>query len=124
METDTITRFKERLEVERDRLTGELRDLGWEEKGEWEADGGDIDHTATEEDEIADRIEEYEERSAEIAPLETQWKNVKRALQKIEDGEYGVCEVGAEDIEMDRLEANPSARTCKAHIDSESELDA
>lgn len=123
METDTIARFKAQLEIERDRVAGELRDLGWEEKGEWKADGGDIDHTATEEDEIADRIEEFEERSAEVAPLETHWKNIQRALQKIEDDEYGVCEIGAEDIEMDRLEANPSARTCKLHIDAEGELD-
>ncbi|HVY73070.1 MAG TPA: TraR/DksA C4-type zinc finger protein [Candidatus Paceibacterota bacterium] len=123
METETITQLKGKLLEERARLESELHDLGWEEKGEWEADGGDIDHTATEEDEVADRIEEYEERSSEIDPLEAQWKNVKRALQKIEDGEYGVCEISGEEIEMDRLEANPSARTCKAHMESEGELD-
>ena len=125
MDTNTTLRFKQQLTDERVRVEGELRDLGWEDTstGEWEANGGDIDTTATESDEIADRIEELEERSGEIAPLKAQWKDVKRALKKIEDGEYGMCELGGEDIEVDRLEANPSARTCKLHIEAEGDLE-
>ena len=41
---------------------------------------------------------------------------VDEALEKIEKGTYGICETGGEKIEEDRLEANPSARTCKAHM--------
>jgi len=36
-------------------------------------------------------------------------------LKKIEDGTYGICEVGGEEIPEDRLDANPSARTCIEH---------
>lgn len=124
MEPNAQAEFKNKLEVELERVEGELRDLGWENiQGEWETDGGDIDSTATEEDEIADRIEELEERGGEMDALKVHYKNIKRALEKIENGEYGVCEVGGEDIELDRLEASPSARTCKMHIESEGELD-
>ena len=38
------------------------------------------------------------------------------ALERIEKGTYGICEVGNEEIEEDRLNANPAARTCKAHL--------
>ena len=47
---------------------------------------------------------------------------ILKALEKIEKGEYGTCEVCAAEIEEDRLEANPSARTCKAHVDEEGGL--
>jgi RNA polymerase-binding transcription factor DksA len=39
---------------------------------------------------------------------------VERALQKIDQGSYGVCERCAEPIADARLEANPTARLCIA----------
>lgn len=126
MDTNTTARLKQKLEGELVQVEGQLRELGWEDttSGHWEATSGEIDASATEQDEIADRIEELEERSEETVALEVHWKNIKRALDKIENGEYGVCEVGGEDIEADRLEANPSARTCKMHLEAEGELEA
>jgi Tfp pilus assembly PilM family ATPase len=43
-------------------------------------------------------------------------QEVMTALTKIEEGTYGTCEVSGDEIETDRLEANPAARTCKAHM--------
>jgi len=99
-------------------VEGELKDLGWKNPatGEWEATGGDIDSTATESDELGDKQEEYEERREEIEPLEARWNDIKAALDKIDEGTYGVCEKCGEQIEEDRLEANPAARTCKADM--------
>ena len=48
--------------------------------------------------------------------------DIKRALKKIKDDEYGKCELCGEDIEEDRLEANPAARTCKKHMGEEAKL--
>jgi RNA polymerase-binding transcription factor DksA len=48
--------------------------------------------------------------------LEGRRTDVKEALDKIEEGRFGICEECGEKIEEDRLEANPSARTCKAHM--------
>jgi RNA polymerase-binding transcription factor DksA len=125
MDTNTTAHLKQKLEAELVRVEGELKDLGWEDtQGQWEADAGEIDTTATQQDEIADRIEAFEERGGEMDALEVQWKNIKRALEKIEAGEYGICEVSGEEIEADRLEANPSARTCVLHMDEEASLDA
>lgn len=70
----------------------------------------------------ADLVEGWNERRATLAELETRYHNIKRALRKIEDGIFGICEVSGEPIETDRLEANPAARTCKAHLDQEKEL--
>lgn len=116
--------FKKRLEEELRAAETELKSLGWKNPttGDWEATGGDIDQTATESDELGDRQEEYGENRAEADEIEIQWSNIKRALQKIDEGTFGVCEVGGEEIEQDRLEANPSARTCKKHLGEEKNL--
>ncbi len=125
MDQHTIDKLKHRLEEELSTLESELKDTATEtEVDVWEADAGDIDETATEEDEIADNIEELEENTAETDAFKIQLKNVQRALEKIDAGTYGVCEIGGEEIEEDRLDAIPSARTCKAHMDEEAELGA
>jgi DnaK suppressor protein len=39
-------------------------------------------------------------------------KKINKAIKKIEDGEYGVCEECGEDIGMKRLEARPVTDLC------------
>jgi RNA polymerase-binding transcription factor DksA len=74
------------------------------------------DQSATERDEIADKIEDSEEGRGENSALIERRADLKRALEKIEKGEYGVCEIGGEPIEEERLAADPAARTCIAHL--------
>ena len=95
-----------KLEEELDTVVQELADLGHE----------DIDHTATEADEIADRMEAEEENSSETATLLARKKEITAALARMTTGTYGFCEECGEKIEADRLDANPAAATCKAHM--------
>ena len=39
-------------------------------------------------------------------------KKIKHALNKIESGEYGICEICEEEISFDRLKARPVAALC------------
>ena len=73
----------------------------------------------SDEDIRADAAESADEQVAELAELETRYRTITRALQKISDGTYGICEISGEPIEADRLAANPAARTCKAHMEAE-----
>jgi RNA polymerase-binding transcription factor DksA len=61
-------------------------------------------------------VEEYGNNTAILKQLETQLLDVSDALTRIEEGTYGVCEVCGEQIEEGRLNANPAARTCVAHM--------
>ena len=61
-------------------------------------------------------MQEFENKNSEVEQLEVQLREVKGALEKIENGTYGKCEVCGEDIEVDRLTANPSAKTCTVHM--------
>lgn len=64
----------------------------------------------------ADQMEEFGNNNAILVDLEKRYNDVVDALKKIEQGTYGICEVSGEPIEEDRLEADPAARTSKAHM--------
>ena len=118
--------FKQKLEEEKATLERELEHIGRKNPSnpkDWEAkpDEPDVAKTA-DPNEAADRIESFEENSAVLKELETRYNNVLRALKKIEDGTYGICEVSKQPIEPKRLEANPAARTCTEHMEQELEL--
>jgi RNA polymerase-binding transcription factor DksA len=116
-----IQHFKSKLEAELKVVERGLKDIAVldEETGEWVARGGTDMETMSptqDENEFADKLEEYDEHREELPALQTKWSEIKHALEKIENGRYGICEVSGEPIEEDRLEANPAARTCKKHM--------
>jgi RNA polymerase-binding transcription factor DksA len=110
--------FKDKLEKEQERLIEELKTVGRinpDNPADWEPVPGEKDDGTADKNDFADSIEEYEQNTAILKQLEIQFNEVKKALKKIEDGTYGVCEVSGEPIEKERLEAYPAASTCKKH---------
>ncbi len=71
---------------------------------------------------IADAAEAADAQITELAELENQYKAITHALQKIAAGTYGICEIAGEPIEVARLNANPSSRTCTQHMEEEYRL--
>ena len=98
------------LEAEKDAVEeelvsyGKLSDKGWE--GSSESDGEEADPI-----DAADNIEELGVNAPLVAELETRRKDIIAALEKMDKGTYGICEVSGDPISYDRLEANPAART-------------
>lgn len=118
------TSYKTRLEKMLAEITEELKSIGIhnpDNPSDWIATPEKIEMEPDPID-AADRVEEWDERRAVMAELETRYNNIVRALKRIEAGTYDTCEVCGKPIEADRLEANPAARTDKAHRDQESEL--
>ena len=114
--------MKKRLEEERERLIRELSGLGRKDPhnpANWDPIAEDIGEPPDPDKNVAaDRIEELVSASGVVSELEISLANVTESLKRIALGTYGTCEVGGEPIEAERLEANPSARTCIKHIDS------
>ncbi len=114
-----IKYFKEKLVAEKTLLEEELGGIARfnQDTSLWEATPdqdlvGEID-----DNDAADRFEDFEERSGMVTTLQARLKDIDDALTKIENGTYGNCEiVPTHKIEADRLEANPAARTCKEHM--------
>jgi len=104
--------------AEKTQLEEELKSVGRrnpDNPADWEAVPNEGDTDATDMNDRADSIEDYEENTAILRELEIRYNQVLKALEKIETGTYGTCEVGGEEIPEARLEANPSATTCVAH---------
>lgn len=113
------TKIKEKLEKERDILLEEMRDMGKlnPETGDWEATPEAQDFPQTDQNDMADRFEDFEAKSSMIKTLEPRLNNILRAIKGLNRENFGKCEVCKKDIEMTRLEANPAARTCKKHLE-------
>ena len=111
-------KIKEKLASERDVLLEELRDMGKlnTETGEWEATPEEMESPQSDENDKADRFEDYEARSSMIRTLEPRLNSILKALKGLGRESFGKCEVCKKDIEMARLEANPAATTCKKHL--------
>src|SRR5262249_5906912 len=104
--------FKQKLEEELSILERDLKDVGSKNSaGEWDPTlkSADIDQSATEWDEVADRGEELITNRAEVERLQARERQVRLALEKIQNGTYGICEISGDKIEEARLEANPAA---------------
>jgi DnaK suppressor protein len=117
MNQKTLAELKNLLEAEKASLFEELSHIGTQnpQTGDWQAipvetDGeGESDYS-----DQADYIEEFGSRVARLAEMEKQYGEVLAALDRMEKDIYGICEKSGKPIEIDRLLANPTARTCKA----------
>jgi len=65
---------------------------------------------------------ELYERGKDIAlneHAERELEEINEALHAIEEGTYGICRVCSQDIAYERLQAIPTADTCKKHADED-----
>jgi RNA polymerase-binding transcription factor DksA len=111
--------FEELLQVELATVEKELKTVGQKNPtnpADWEAKPSPAGVTSADPNDVADNIESYEENTAILKQLEIRYNEIKEALKKIGDETYGICAVGGEKIETERLEANPAATTCKKHM--------
>jgi len=111
--------FRKKLEEEKKLLENELSQVGRKNPdnlSDWEATPSDKDSSQADENITADKIEGYEENLAIVDTLETRYQEIENALEKIKDDTYGFCQICKEEIDSERLEANPSAKTCRKHM--------
>jgi RNA polymerase-binding transcription factor DksA len=116
--------YKKQLESALTEIVSELTSIAShnEETGDWEA-VPDAETLGNADDNIeADAIEDWNSRRAIVTELETRYRNINRALEKIAADTYGICEISGAPIEPERLAANPAARTNIANRDREREL--
>jgi len=113
------SKYRTLLEEEKTKIEAELSTVGRvnpQNPDDWEPTPEKMDIQRPDKNEAADAVEEFEMRTAIEVELEKRLNNVKSAIMRIGEGTYGTCGVGGEQIEEDRLRANPSAKTCKAHM--------
>lgn len=113
-----IEHFRERLESEKQILEEELASVGRRNPSnpaDWEARPGEVGQESDPTDQ-ASILDSFQENRAILTDLEARYNSVLAALTRIENGTYGTCVEGGEAIEEARLNADPSAATCVAHL--------
>ncbi len=119
MNKDLIEKFEKALLEEKTLLEKELAGVAQRNPSnpaDWVPTTGDKDQSSADENVTADSFENLENNMGVTTNLENRLTDVNNALEKIKSGNYGICEKGEEEIELDRLEVNPAARTCKEHM--------
>lgn len=108
METIELDRFRGLLDALRADLRSQLGELG-ANPDEDSLETGDFDFG------FADSAQSTAERGKVLALIDRlrgQLLDVERALRKIEDGTYGLCQRCGEPIGLERLEALPYSTLC------------
>jgi len=119
LDQEFIDSQKQRLIDLRAELVG-VRD-GLDED-EVELEGGGDDFAETDSGDMSQSIFDREMDASVEEGIERRLGEIEKALQKIEEGTYGVCDDTGEEIPKGRLEAVPEAnRTVEAQQRFESE---
>jgi DnaK suppressor protein len=98
--------LRDALGQARDQLEGQLHELGVD------GDAAIVDENFADSAAVS---AEHGEQQALAARLREQLDDVERALSRLEEGTYGLCEVCGNPISEARLEVMPATRFCIEH---------
>lgn len=111
-----MEKYKVKLEEEKKLLEEELGTMGKvDNTGDWQAtpENEIAVQEVPDEADLADRSEDFEERSSKLDLLEKRLRDINDALERLSNGTYDKCEKCGGKIEAERLDVNPAAKTCK-----------
>ena len=114
-----LEELRETLEIDKENLEEELSAHGrvQTDTGDWQGASIGFEGQESDPNDVADQIEELATNVPLVEELEDRHLDVTEALEKMDEGVYGLCEVCSEPIPLDRLKANPSARTDMEHAE-------
>lgn len=120
MTNETLQKYKDALLKEKETLRTELegrgRKISDEGSPDWIATPDEDFATSADPNENADDVDDFEANIAVVSELEEQYNQVLAAIKRIEEGTYGMCKECGEEIEEARLDAIPTAKTCRKHL--------
>jgi len=102
---ENLLKEKATLEESLGRIAKPIDQLHGDYKATFEDIGSDRDDNTTETEQYTDNL------PVEIT-LEKKLQDTIDALERIENGSYGICENCHQEINHERLLANPAAKTC------------
>jgi RNA polymerase-binding protein DksA len=110
LDEQTKQDLKKKLLEEKKSLEEELGVIAEKEDGEYQAEMEDY---GREEDDNALEVSDYLSNLSVTESLNKRYEELQAALERLDTEEYGQCEnCPGEEIPLERLQANPAARTC------------
>ena len=112
IDSKTLAELKEALLAKKSELEENLQRIARpvdEKTGEYATS---FDEVGTDRDDNTTEVEEYADTLPVEMTLEQNLREAMDALKRMEDGTYGYCENCQQEIPIERLRANPAAKTC------------
>lgn len=111
-------KYKAMLEEELQTVVKELQTVAQidPDTNLWAAKEPEHPETQADENDIADNQDDYAINEGIRNKLVDQFNLINAALKRIEEGTYGKCSIGGEEIKTERLDAYPAADTCTVHM--------
>ncbi len=106
LDKEFVEKQRERLEELRAELAGVVRGLEEDQQDRGESEG---DMTENDSGDMSQSLFTREMDATIEQTMEKRLESVDRALQKVEEGTYGICDDTGEPIPRGRLEAMPEA---------------
>lgn len=112
MKKETIEKIKKNLEERKEIIEKEL--ASFTEKDDFIKDNyrAKFPELGDKEDENAQEIAGYSDSLSIEQSLEKTLRDINKALEKIDKGDYGVCKYCGKDIPEKRLLARPASSAC------------
>jgi RNA polymerase-binding protein DksA len=112
MDQATITKIKEKLLKDKERLEADLKQFATKNKHNDDDYDANFPDLGDKEDENANEVAQYSDNLTLERTLEKQLRDVNNTLKRIDGGEYGVCKYCNKEIPPERLEARPTSSAC------------
>jgi len=113
MESEIRKELQKQLEDKKAQLETQLSEFATKDpnlKDDWDTKFPRVPEGNLEE--AADEVEEYSTNLHVEFSLETHLKNITKALERLAQGNYGICEKCGNAIALERLRVSPEARLC------------
>lgn len=108
--SEELQELRAALDGEKALLEEELSEHGRKVGDDWTGTATGFNENEPDEIDGADKMEELNINVALVEELEKRYKEINAALKRMDAGTYGLTESGDE-IDIDRLRANPAATT-------------
>jgi len=112
LDPKTITELKNQLLKEKEELERDLARIARpvdKKEGDYETTFDDI---GSDREDNATEVDQYSDNLPVETTLEHRLQDIMDALKRMENGTYGICDNCKKEIDVERLKANPAARTC------------
>jgi len=111
LDKNTLEELKTKLQREKTRIESELAQFAKPTgiPGDYETK---FENIGTDIDENASEVEQYADNLALENTLEKELSKINKALEKIANHTYGLCQNCGEEIDIKRLKVYPAAQNC------------
>jgi len=112
IDKNTLEELRKQLQHEKEELEKNLSRIARPvnaKEGDYETT---FDEIGSDRDDNATEVDQYSDNVPVENTLEKKLQEVMDALERMEKGTFGTCENCKKDISIERLKANPAAKTC------------